>query len=131
MSRPSPESVTTPGPRIAALLKRRAELLEAEAALWREAATLVLSTTDFLRAPPRDLMLRQAAVERNASPDDGLVSLVDACRFLGISRSTLYKWRGSHCGPSVIKLGKRTLYRRKDLEALVASSVLAKCEPAR
>lgn len=46
-----------------------------------------------------------------------------AADFLGLSPSTLAKWRVSGRGPSFVKLGSRVAYRTDDLEAWLAAQV--------
>jgi len=47
----------------------------------------------------------------------------DAARVLGLSQSTLAKLRLSGNGPIYCKLGRRVVYRRKDLAAWLESRV--------
>lgn len=44
-----------------------------------------------------------------------LLSIPDAAKYLGVSRASLYR-----LGLPLVKLGRRTLVRRSDLDALVA-----------
>lgn len=54
------------------------------------------------------------------------ISVLDAnaaARYLGLSASTLAKMRLSGNTPAFLKLGRRVLYRRVDLEAWLESRV--------
>lgn len=50
------------------------------------------------------------------------LSAADAARHLGISPSTLAKWRLSGKGPRYVKAGRRVLYRPADLDAWQAEN---------
>jgi excisionase family DNA binding protein len=51
-----------------------------------------------------------------------LLSVGEACEMLNVSRQLIYRLVGSNQLP-VVKLGDRTLFRPRDLEALIARSV--------
>ncbi len=55
------------------------------------------------------------------SESDGLLNAMAAARYLGLSTSTLAKMRLSGNTPAFLKLGRRVLYRRIDLEAWLES----------
>lgn len=44
-------------------------------------------------------------------------------KYLGISTSTLAKWRMAGSGPKFIKAGRRVLYREQDIEDWLSLSV--------
>lgn len=50
-------------------------------------------------------------------------SVKDAADALGVSVSTLNKWRVSGFGPRFTKLGRRVGYRDEDLQAFVAKGL--------
>jgi excisionase family DNA binding protein len=56
------------------------------------------------------------------APTESLVlNVAQAARYLGLSCSTLAKMRLNGSTPSFLKLGRRVLYRREDLDAWLAS----------
>jgi excisionase family DNA binding protein len=59
---------------------------------------------------------------RNAIPSaDDWMTPAEAAVYLGLHRSTLYKWRRLGIGPRYFKLGRRQFrYRRSDLDAYIA-----------
>ena len=57
--------------------------------------------------------------EKSVDPLPFLVSVKEAARLLGISKSAFYKLQASGRGPLPIKLGRSTRYRRAELEAWV------------
>lgn len=46
-----------------------------------------------------------------------------AAKYLGLSPTTLEKYRGSGCGPRYIQLGRAIRYRLKDLDAWLDQNV--------
>ena len=46
-----------------------------------------------------------------------------AADYIGISQSTLAKWRVSGTGPVFGKLGRTVIYRRSDLDAWVQENI--------
>jgi excisionase family DNA binding protein len=52
-----------------------------------------------------------------------VLDAVTAARYMGISPSTLAKMRLSGDSPSFLKLGRRVLYRRTDIDAWLESRV--------
>jgi len=52
-----------------------------------------------------------------------ILNVATAARFLGLSPSTLAKMRLYGNSPKYLKLGRRVLYRRTDLEAWLESRV--------
>lgn len=50
-------------------------------------------------------------------------SVQDAADALGVSVSTLNKWRVSGFGPRFCKLGRRVGYRDEDLQAFIAKGL--------
>jgi predicted DNA-binding transcriptional regulator AlpA len=52
-----------------------------------------------------------------------LNSVEEAADKIGMSVSTLNKWRVAGFGPKFVKLGKRVLYRDEDLEAFITAGI--------
>ncbi|MBL7186132.1 MAG: helix-turn-helix domain-containing protein [Phycisphaerae bacterium] len=53
-----------------------------------------------------------------------LISFADAAASLGISRAMLYSmWSDGRLGPQVVKIGRRSLIDRKELEAWVSAGL--------
>ena len=48
---------------------------------------------------------------------DGTMRRADAARYLGISPHTLAGWAHFRYGPKFIRVGRKTFYRRRDLDA--------------
>lgn len=66
-----------------------------------------------------------AWMETNANNTEAplpLLSTREAAKLLGLSVSTLTKYRVRERGPSYIKIGKRILYTAPDLEAWVMAN---------
>lgn len=58
--------------------------------------------------------------QKNVSaPAGGLVSTKQAATYLGLSVSTLNKWRWKGCGPRFVKLERRVTYSLKDLDKFI------------
>ena len=57
---------------------------------------------------------------KDASPAP--LTTEDAARYLGLSKSTLNKWRVYGLGPTFIKLGRAVRYRLEDLDQYLAES---------
>lgn len=55
----------------------------------------------------------------NHSPKQNLMTVQDASEFLGLSVSTLNKWRCYGKGPVFLKLGRVIRYRKEDLETYI------------
>lgn len=53
---------------------------------------------------------------------DPLVLQKDAATLLGVSVSTLIRWRKLETGPEAFKLGGRNRYRMSELQAFIARS---------
>jgi len=51
-----------------------------------------------------------------------LVGNDEAAQYIGISKTTLPRWRWAGCGPAYLKIGKRILYRLEDLDAFLEGS---------
>lgn len=49
------------------------------------------------------------------------LTVLAASRYLGLSPSTLAKWRMKGCGPRYVKAGARVLYEKHDLDAWLQS----------
>ena len=50
-------------------------------------------------------------MEQPSIQDKEYLSINEACKYLGVSKSLLYEWRGQ--GLEVIKIGGRTFYPKK------------------
>ncbi len=50
-------------------------------------------------------------------------SLKDTAAALGVSESTLNKWRVSGFGPAFVKMGSRVYYREQDIAAFIDQNV--------
>lgn len=48
-----------------------------------------------------------------------------AARFLGVSETTLPRWRWAGTGPAYLKVGRSIRYRRADLEQWLAGRLVA------
>lgn len=68
-------------------------------------------TANHLRAE-KHILTQQAEEEQNPR-----LNVEQAARFLGVSVSTLNRWRGDRTGPEWIRLGGRVYYRAEDLRA--------------
>jgi excisionase family DNA binding protein len=53
----------------------------------------------------------------------GVLNAIAAARYLGLSPSTLAKMRLSGNSPAFLKLGRRVLYRRVDLDRWLESRI--------
>lgn len=51
-----------------------------------------------------------------------LMCVADAARYLGVSKSFLNQGRRKGHGPAYVKLGRRVLYARADLEAHIEAA---------
>ncbi len=49
--------------------------------------------------------------------------VAEAARYLGMSTSTLNKWRMFSTGPRYMKMGRSVLYRKEDLDSWMESRV--------
>jgi predicted DNA-binding transcriptional regulator AlpA len=49
----------------------------------------------------------------------------EVAKQLGVSQSTLNKWRLSGDGPRYLKLGRRVVYRPADVESFIAGRIRA------
>lgn len=73
-------------------------------------------TANHLRAE-KHILTQQAEEEQNPR-----LNVDQAARYLGISVSTLNRWRCSHSGPAWIKLGGRVYYHADNLRAFGAGA---------
>lgn len=49
-----------------------------------------------------------------------LLSTFDAADYLGVPRQTLANWRTrEHAGPAYVRIGRRVMYRRADVDAWI------------
>jgi hypothetical protein len=51
-----------------------------------------------------------------------LIGSDEAAALLGVSESSLNKWRGTGAGPHFVKVGARVLYDPRDLEKFISAS---------
>lgn len=65
----------------------------------------------------------RATSETSSTGSKVLHSTQEASRRLGISVSTLTKWRLTGAGPRFVKLGSRVGYRDEDLDAFVTDRI--------
>ena len=70
-----------------------------------------------------DSLKRPAPIEASgaAADPDQKFSRPEAARYLGISARTLEGWAVRGGGPRMLKLGSRVVYRRRDLDAWLAT----------
>lgn len=59
---------------------------------------------------------QHTAATSSDSGADGLIGRRGVCRFLGVSRWTLWNWRKRGYGPPFYKVGGRLFYKVRDLE---------------
>ena len=52
---------------------------------------------------------------------DDLLNTLDAGRLIGVSGSTLARYRSENTGPAYVKIGGKVRYRRSDLEAWITT----------
>ena len=60
------------------------------------------------------------AVQARADREDPPLSQKDARQFLGVSLSTLIRWKAGRVGPKAFKIGGRVKYRLSTLKAFIA-----------
>lgn len=60
--------------------------------------------------------------QQSAEQENPRLNVEQAARFLGVSVSTLNRWRGTNEGPVWIKLGGRVYYHAEDLRAFSAGA---------
>ena len=101
---------------LAGIAERRAQLLQEEAQLWRDAARVLTASANTestlsLKAAP-------APPETGVAPE--ILRTDEAATYLGVSPQTLAKWRLTGDGPVYIKLGRRVRYRRATLDEFVS-----------
>ena len=66
------------------------------------------------------------ATSANAADDATLIDERQLCADLGISYVTATKWRARAEGPPFIKVGRLVRYRRRDVEAWLASRTVGR-----
>lgn len=66
-------------------------------------------------------MARMSTALKSELAVEPLWSIDDLARYLGVSKSTVYDWRGRGDGPVAYRLGKHLKYARADVEAWLAS----------
>jgi excisionase family DNA binding protein len=54
-----------------------------------------------------------------------VLSIADACRYIGLSRATFYKRLADGTLPAPVKIGGRRLIRKADLDAIIAQPAAA------
>lgn len=65
-------------------------------------------------------LLSSSESEVNFSDVRAAITTREAAKYLGLSSSTLNKWRCHGGGPEFLKLGRAVRYRFEDLDAFVA-----------
>lgn len=60
-----------------------------------------------------------------ATDPDQLLGTVDLARWLGVPQGTLRNWRCKGWGPASFKVGGRTVYRRRAVDAWLATQEMA------
>ncbi|MCD0280470.1 helix-turn-helix domain-containing protein [Xanthomonas melonis] len=63
-------------------------------------------------------------VERVHPPERERMSVPDAARYMGMSKSTMDKMRHEGRGPRYLKIGGRIFYRVSDLDAYLEAAVV-------
>ena len=58
--------------------------------------------------------------QQSAEQENPRLNVEQAARFLGVSVSTLNRWRGENTGPEWTRLGGRVYYHAEDLRAFSA-----------
>lgn len=77
-------------------------------------------------APPDGFAPGQQADRVRSAPRDELLTIIEVCEELGISRATFYRWRAYRRGPASLRLPNGSIrIRRSALTAFLAS-----CEEA-
>ncbi len=81
-----------------------------------------LRTVDALQAPDREMKapstIPAAASKKPAFRPGTLIRVADVCELLGVSVSTVYRWRSQEAFPEPVKLGPNTVrFRIDDIEA--------------
>jgi predicted DNA-binding transcriptional regulator AlpA len=66
------------------------------------------------------------ATSANVANDAALIDERQLCADLGISSVTATKWRARAEGPPFIKVGRLVRYRRRDVEAWLASRTVGR-----
>jgi hypothetical protein len=64
----------------------------------------------------------ETAVKKNEFPEPLVVDQETAARMIGVSASTLRRWRRQGVGPEAICISRLVRYRPRDLEQFLASS---------
>jgi len=68
----------------------------------------------------------QAHEGHNEGVSTNMLTTHEAARLLGLSPSTLNKWRVYGRGPRFVKLGRAVRYQRTDLDAYLASHTITR-----
>ncbi|MBI1212972.1 MAG: helix-turn-helix domain-containing protein [Alphaproteobacteria bacterium] len=89
-----------------------------EAELWDELAQLLVTAAEEEERAP-------ASEPGSKTPEnDKLLRVHHAAELLGLSASTLSKWRVTGGGPEFIKVGRRVLYQREAIDRFIADKVM-------
>jgi predicted DNA-binding transcriptional regulator AlpA len=56
--------------------------------------------------------------------DKNILSNNEAADFLGVSPTTLPRWRWANQGPRFVRLGRIVKYRREDLQAFIDGNLV-------
>ena len=60
-----------------------------------------------------------------ATDADQLLGTVELSEWIGVPAGTLRNWRSKGCGPASFKVGNRTVYRRRAVDAWLASQEMS------
>jgi len=99
------------------LAQRRAEIARAEAKIWEDFAGILRQIERAglaSSAPPPPV--------RAAAKSPNTLSAHEAAAYLGLSASTLAKWRVTGGGPEYVKIRRRVTYRREVLDRFLDHS---------
>lgn len=100
---------------LAILARRKAQLLNEEARLWSALGELVMS----VEAPAVSPTVPPPSQSNSPDPER-LFTVRDAASLMGLSPSTLNKWRLTGDGPHFVRLGSRVFYRRDELNKFIS-----------
>ena len=97
------------------ILLFKADLVRREAELWERGAQILNTREESARADREEAtQAKDQIAQIDTRPS--YLSVKDAARYIGVSRSLLYRLRASGEGPELVKLGNRVLYPRHQLD---------------
>lgn len=75
--------------------------------------------------PSKQAQAKMIARVRHSPEDETLLTVDDACRWLRVTRGTLYRWTARKRNKlAVVKLGGRALrFRREDVQGFIEKSL--------